>query len=116
MIEEADAWFEYLEATRGQTAPATRELEPWAWARLMQRLRAIRAPPREAAPPRPRRAAASPEPLLACEQAYATLFALICSARRARRPGAARARTRRRIRLPLPWFRRPCSEEQEPTR
>ena len=29
MIEEADAWFEYLEATRGQTALRYREVEPW---------------------------------------------------------------------------------------
>jgi hypothetical protein len=43
LIEEADAWFEYLEATRGQTATRYREVEPWAWARLTQRLRAIRA-------------------------------------------------------------------------
>ena len=35
-IEEADAWFEYLEATRAQN-------EPGAWARLSQRLRAVRA-------------------------------------------------------------------------
>jgi hypothetical protein len=43
MIEEADAWFEYLEATRGQSATRYKELEPWAWSRLNQRLRAIRA-------------------------------------------------------------------------
>lgn len=43
LIEEADAWFEYLESTRAQTALRYRELEPWAWARLRQRLRAIRA-------------------------------------------------------------------------
>jgi hypothetical protein len=42
MIEEADAWFEYLEATRGQSAVRYKELEPWAWARLSQRLRAIK--------------------------------------------------------------------------
>jgi hypothetical protein len=42
MIEEADAWFEYLAATRGQTETRYQELEPWAWARLSQRLRAIR--------------------------------------------------------------------------
>ena len=42
MIEEADAWFEYLEATRGQSATRYSELEPWAWARLRQRLRAIK--------------------------------------------------------------------------
>ena len=41
-IEEADAWFEYLEATRGQSALRYREVEPWAWARLTQRLRAIK--------------------------------------------------------------------------
>ena len=41
-IEEADAWFEYLEATRGQTEPRYREVEPWAYARLSQRLRAVR--------------------------------------------------------------------------
>jgi hypothetical protein len=42
LIEEADAWFEYLEATRVQSAIRYREVEPWAWARLSQRLRAIR--------------------------------------------------------------------------
>ena len=42
-MEEADAWFEYLEATRNQSAMRYRELEPWAWARLNQRLKAIRA-------------------------------------------------------------------------
>ena len=52
LIEEADAWFEYLETTRGQSAVRYVELEPWAWARLAQRLRAIRtrrAKPRPAA-------------------------------------------------------------------
>ena len=43
MIEEADAWFEYLEATRNQTYARYKEVEPWAWARLNQRLRAIKA-------------------------------------------------------------------------
>jgi hypothetical protein len=43
LIEEADAWFEYLEATKGQSATRYVEVEPWAWARLSQRLRAIRA-------------------------------------------------------------------------
>jgi hypothetical protein len=43
LIEEADAWFEYLEATRGQSQTRYGELEPWAWARLSQRLRAIGA-------------------------------------------------------------------------
>lgn len=40
-MEEADAWFEYLESTRGQRAGRYGEVEPWAWARLTQRLRAI---------------------------------------------------------------------------
>jgi hypothetical protein len=43
LIEEADAWFEYLEATRNQSVVRYGEVEPWAWARLSQRLRAIRA-------------------------------------------------------------------------
>jgi hypothetical protein len=43
LIEEADAWFEYLDATRGQSVHRYVEVEPWAWARLAQRLRAIRA-------------------------------------------------------------------------
>ena len=43
LIEEADAWFEYLDATRGQSAMRYVEVEPWAFARLSQRLRAIRA-------------------------------------------------------------------------
>jgi hypothetical protein len=41
LIEEADAWFEYLEATRAQTEARYKEVEPWAWARLTQRLRAV---------------------------------------------------------------------------
>ena len=43
LIEEADAWFEYLEVTRAQSPVRYREVEPWAWARLTQRLRAIKA-------------------------------------------------------------------------
>jgi hypothetical protein len=42
LIEEADAWFEYLAATRGQAETRYAEVEPWAWARLSQRLRVIR--------------------------------------------------------------------------
>ena len=42
LMEEADAWFEYLETIRGQSATRYLEVEPWAWARLVQRLRAIR--------------------------------------------------------------------------
>ena len=43
LIEEADAWFEYLEVTRSQSENRCHEVEPWAWARLSQRLRAIMA-------------------------------------------------------------------------
>jgi hypothetical protein len=43
LIEEADAWFEYLETTRSQSKGRYHEIEPWAWARLAQRLRAIKA-------------------------------------------------------------------------
>jgi hypothetical protein len=43
LIEEADAWFEYCEAIRGQTEVRYLEIEPWAWARLQQRLRAVKA-------------------------------------------------------------------------
>jgi hypothetical protein len=42
LIEEADAWFEYLAATRGQTELRYGQIEPWAWARLSQRLRVIK--------------------------------------------------------------------------
>jgi hypothetical protein len=42
LIEEADAWFEYLEATRSQPVSRYGEVESWAWARLSQRLRTIR--------------------------------------------------------------------------
>jgi hypothetical protein len=44
VIEEADAWFEYLEAVRAHADDGRYdEVEPWAWARLSQRLRAVEA-------------------------------------------------------------------------
>ena len=43
LIEEADAWFEYADATKGEDGSRYAELEPWAWARLQQRLRVVRA-------------------------------------------------------------------------
>jgi len=43
LIEEADAWFEYADATKGQAGTRYEEVEPWAWSRLQGRLRAIRA-------------------------------------------------------------------------
>jgi len=36
--EEAQAWIEYLDATRGQEGKRYAEVETWAWARLDQRL------------------------------------------------------------------------------
>ncbi len=42
LIEEADAWFEYADATKDQSSSRYAEIEPWAWARLQQRLRAVR--------------------------------------------------------------------------
>ena len=50
LIEEADAWFEYLEATRGQSSARYGEVESWAWSRLAQRLRALRARRKRLAP------------------------------------------------------------------
>ena len=43
LIEEADAWFEYADATKGQAGSRYAEIEPWAWARLQNRRRAISA-------------------------------------------------------------------------
>jgi hypothetical protein len=40
-IEEADAWFEYADATRVAAGRRYAEIEPWAWARLQQRLRSL---------------------------------------------------------------------------
>jgi hypothetical protein len=41
-IQEADAWFEYLETTRTQGGSGGYdEVESWAWARLVQRLRTL---------------------------------------------------------------------------
>jgi hypothetical protein len=42
-IEEADAWFEYADATSGEKGSRYAEIEPWAWARLQQRLRSLAA-------------------------------------------------------------------------
>jgi hypothetical protein len=41
LLEEADAWFEYLESTRGQSELRYEEVEPWAWIRLQNRLRTV---------------------------------------------------------------------------
>ena len=40
-IEEADAWFEYADATRSEVGRRYAEVEPWAWARLEQRLGSV---------------------------------------------------------------------------
>jgi hypothetical protein len=41
IIEEADAWFEYLEATRGQRPTNYDAVEGWAWSRLTSKLKII---------------------------------------------------------------------------
>jgi hypothetical protein len=42
VIEEADAWLEYLESTQAEISTGRYDdIEPWAWARLRQRLRAL---------------------------------------------------------------------------
>ena len=48
LIEEADAWFEYADATKNQAGSRYAEIEPWAWARLQQRLRIVRVAARAA--------------------------------------------------------------------
>ncbi len=40
-IEEADAWFEYLEDTKNLRGNEYEEKETWAWARLKKRLREV---------------------------------------------------------------------------
>jgi hypothetical protein len=42
-LEEADAWFEYLCATREAPASCYANVERWAWLRLRGRLRSIKA-------------------------------------------------------------------------
>lgn len=42
-VEVLDAWFEYLAATHDQPTARYEEVEPWAWTRLRNRLRAIEA-------------------------------------------------------------------------
>jgi len=42
-IEEADAWHEYLWATREAPASCYANVERWAWSRLCGRLRSIKA-------------------------------------------------------------------------
>ena len=49
-IEEADAWFEYLWATREAPASCYENVERWAWSKLRGRLRSIRARRNELVP------------------------------------------------------------------
>jgi hypothetical protein len=42
-VEVKGAWAEYLASTRGWTSFRYEEVEPWAWAKLQTRLRAIEA-------------------------------------------------------------------------
>ena len=95
-IEEADAWFEYLESTRGQNEtplPGARAVglgAPHASACVPS----ARAAP-GCGPRRPERAgclAAVAEPLIALRQAYGHAFHTRRSARRSARRSCARAR------------------------
>ncbi len=43
LIEEADAWFEYLESITEVSELRYHEVEPWAWSRLDQRILGIRS-------------------------------------------------------------------------
>ena len=106
-IEEADAWFEYLEATRAQSETRYAEVEPWAWARLNQRLRAVRArragsarrPPEQATAPVRRPRAMPARALIPCiheaQLNMATVFDIRC-ARPASRWDAVRPRALQR--------------------
>ena len=53
LIDEADAWFEYLEATRAQSQTRYRERAPWAWAPRTHRLRPLQPPLPQPQPRRP---------------------------------------------------------------
>ena len=95
-IEEADAWFEYLEATRGQSEVALRRdravgLEPPdpAAARHPGAPRAAAAGRRLSGAPPGREAGAEPEGLLAYGQAMPTFFTVPCSARPAAEAAAS---------------------------
>lgn len=46
-LERTDAWYEYLHDTRGQQGAKYEKIEPWAWARLKQRLRLLASRERE---------------------------------------------------------------------
>jgi hypothetical protein len=41
LIEEADAWYQYLEDTMEVHGPQYTEVESWAWERLTTRLRKV---------------------------------------------------------------------------
>ena len=70
-LEEADAWFEYLESTRGQSETAHSELEPWAWARLSSAfVRCVRA---ALASAQRRPEGRREERLIACDSGHADL-------------------------------------------
>ena len=115
LIEEADAWFEYPEATRGQTQTRYAEIEPWAWARLHSGLRAIRARRARLAARRSKPAGSSARRRTALllirlrERPMPRLFTHnLQRARPLRTPRclAVRALLSKEIHLPLPWFRR----------
>jgi hypothetical protein len=43
LLETADAWHDYLERTRDLDGHRYREVEPWAWRLLRERLRTLAA-------------------------------------------------------------------------
>jgi hypothetical protein len=49
-VEEAEAWLEYLIATREASAENYGDVEFWAWARLRRRLRLAKEKQAELAP------------------------------------------------------------------
>jgi hypothetical protein len=42
-IATAQAWADYLDTTRNLDGARYGEVEPWAWTRMQQRLRAVKA-------------------------------------------------------------------------
>lgn len=41
-VEETDAWLEYLTATSGSVGDDYATMEPWAWAKLQERLAVVK--------------------------------------------------------------------------
>jgi hypothetical protein len=77
LIEEADAWFEYADATKGQVGGRYAEIEQWEWARAAAAAanRAHAALPRARRPPkRPDRGTSALGALASLEEGDAIAF------------------------------------------